>query len=200
MIQAFGTFIDVIVCTASAIVILLYTNRVFPAYNFSEVLSPEALETIKGAPLVSDALSSTFLGSAAPFILSVLMTIFAFGTLISHYANCETNIRHITQKPVVLKIVTVVLLLVIFVFTQLKMGAAWNVTDIIQAILCLCNVTVIVILSKYAFQALRDYFKQKRDGIKSPVFRAETLSNTKGVTCWNGDAPHSDENGLKKEP
>lgn len=189
LIQAFGTIIDVIVCTASAFVILIYTNRAFPDYNFSEVLSPAELEHLKGSPLVSDALSATFLGDAAPFVLSILMVVFAFGTMIAHYANCETNVRQITQKPIVLKIFTAFLLITVFIFTQLNMGAAWNLTDIVQGILCLCNIVVIVLLSRHAFTALRDYFRQKKNGVTEPGFAAETLSDTKGVTCWNGNVP-----------
>ena len=185
LIQSFGTLIDLIVCTASAFVVLIYTNAVIPNYNFSEVLTPAELEGIKGAPLVSDALSATLLGDAAPYIFSVLLSIFAFGTLISHYAICETNVKNITQNPIVLKVITVFLLVAVFIFTQLNMGTAWNVTDIIQAVLCLCNITVVLLLSRYAFQAIRDYFRQKRNGVESPVFKAETLSNPRGVTCWN---------------
>ncbi|MDO5847029.1 MAG: alanine/glycine:cation symporter family protein [Methanocorpusculum sp.] len=198
LIQAFGTIIDVIVCTASAFVILIYTNRVFPGYNFSEVLSPAELEQIKGAPLVSDALSATFLGNAAPFVLSVLMVVFAFGTMIAHYANCETNVRQITQKPVVLKIFTVLLLIAVFVFTQLNMGAAWNITDIVQGVLCICNVVVILLLSRHVFTALRDYFGQKKNGVTEPEFIAETLTNTKGVTCWSGNVPDAGQEKQEK--
>ena len=192
LIQALGTFVDILICTASGLVILLYTNQVYPNYNFTELgLSAAELDSLKGAPLVSDALSSTFLGPAAPFILTIFLLTFAFSTLISHYFTCEANISYITQKPIVMKIVRILLIVSVFIFSQLSLGVVWDITDTVQAVLCICNLAALIFLSKYAFEALRDYFKQKKDGVKEPVFTADVLSNGKGVTCW--DAKREDE-------
>lgn len=188
LIQAFGTWLDIIVCTASAIIILLYTNRVYPDYNFTELgLSAEAFDALKGAPLVSDALSATFLGSVAPVLFSAFMVLFAFSSLISHYFTCEMNVSNITQKPVVMKVVRLLLIGSIFVFSQFSLGAMWDVADSIQAVLCLCNLGVLIFLGKYAFEALRDYICQKKDGVREPVFTGDVLSNSRGVSFWSSD-------------
>ena len=41
--------------------------------------------------------------------------------------------------------------------------------------------------SKYAFAALDDYTKQKKDGIKDPVFYASNIKGLENIECWNDD-------------
>jgi len=184
--QAFGTLFDMLICTASGFVVLLYTNQVFPNYNFTQLgLTPAEFDGLKGTPLVSDAFSSTFLGDSAPFILSLFILVFAFSTLITHYVNCEANTLYITKKAKALFVLRILLLVDIFIGSQLSLGVAWDIADSVQALLCIINLIVLALLSKPVFEALRDYKKQKKSGILNPVFTVDKITRKKGVTEWD---------------
>ncbi len=43
----------------------------------------------------------------------------------------------------------------------------------------------ITLLGKYAFMALDDYTKQKKAGIKDPIFDASSIPGLENVECWN---------------
>ena len=50
----------------------------------------------------------------------------------------------------------------------------WNIADITMGGMTLINMPVIIILSKYAIGALKDYDRQKKEG-KDPVFKAKNI-------------------------
>lgn len=56
-----------------------------------------------------------------------------------------------------------------------RLAVAWNLADLMMALLTLCNLVVIVLLSKLAVWLLNDYREQKHRCIKSPVFTKEKM-------------------------
>jgi len=61
----------------------------------------------------------------------------------------------------------------------------WSLADVTMGLMTLCNLIAIVFLGKYAFRLLKDYQNQKRAGVKSPVFRKETLPEiAEDLECW----------------
>ena len=62
---------------------------------------------------------------------------------------------------------------------------AWSLADIMMALMTICNLVDISLLSKQAFLLLNDYLAQKSNGIKSPVFDKERIPQLKGkAECW----------------
>ncbi|MDO5844462.1 MAG: alanine/glycine:cation symporter family protein [Methanocorpusculum sp.] len=182
LIQSVGVFIDtIIVCSATAFVILIYTNVAYPAYDFA---AQGVAGALKGSPLVADALQTTFLGAAAPYVLSVFLLVFAFSSLISYYSMSETNVKFITQKKWAVLVLRLVIVVMVFVSSLMSMTLAWDLADTFQAFMGIFNMGVLFFLCKYAFQALKDYFDQKADGVAEPVFNPSCLSSQKGITCW----------------
>ena len=54
-----------------------------------------------------------------------------------------------------------------------------------MALITICNLVAILTLGKYAFRLLDDYRQQKRAGVKSPVFKRETMPDIeKDIECW----------------
>ena len=54
-----------------------------------------------------------------------------------------------------------------------------------MALMALCNLIAIMILSPQAFRLLSDYRGQKKAGIKNPVFKKESLPDIKDkLECW----------------
>ena len=77
----------------------------------------------------------------------------------------------------------VVASLVILLGAGLSAGLLWNIADITMGAMTLINIPVIVILSKYAVSALKDYEKQRKEG-KQPVFKAKDINLPDNVDFW----------------
>jgi AGCS family alanine or glycine:cation symporter len=61
----------------------------------------------------------------------------------------------------------------------------WNIVDFFMAFLTACNLTAIVLLGRYAFRLLDDYRKQKKQGIKEPVFHRSQIPELEHeLECW----------------
>ena len=68
-----------------------------------------------------------------------------------------------------------------------SLDVVWSIGDVFMALLTACNLIAIVALSRYAFKLLDDYRRQKRSGIKDPVFHAKEypeLSNDIDLDIW----------------
>ena len=182
LIQCLGVLIDtLVVCTATAFVIIMYTNVAYPAYDFA---AQGLADSLAGSPLVAEALSHSFLGAAAPFILAAFLLIFAFSSLISYYSMSESNVKFITSKKWALTLLRIVIVVMVFFSSIWSMTLAWNLADLFQALMGIFNIGIIIFLAKHAWTALTDYFNQKADGVEDPVFDPKILSDQKGVTCW----------------
>ena len=179
--QSVGVLIDtLVVCSATAFVIIIYTNAAYPGYAFTAAQQG----TLNGVPLVAEALEATLLGPAAPYVLSVFMLVFAFSSLISYYSMSETNLKFITEKKGALVVLRVVIVAMVFFASMMSMGLAWDLADTFQAFMGIFNTAIILFLGKYAFAALKDYFDQRGEGVEEPVFDPSCLPNQNGVTCW----------------
>ncbi|HJJ46714.1 MAG TPA: alanine:cation symporter family protein [Methanocorpusculum sp.] len=192
--QSLGVLIDtLVVCTATAFIVIMYTNVKYPFYDFAKQGIDSSLA---GSPLVSDALSETFLGGVAPHILAVFILIFAFSSIISYYSMCESNVKFITEKKGAILVMRIALVLMVFFSSMWSMTLSWDLADIAQALLAIFNITIIIFLAKHAWSAINDYFKQKANGIEEPIFDPTVLSSQNGVTCWppkeEEDIPNKD--------
>lgn len=63
----------------------------------------------------------------------------------------------------------------VFFGSLVSMDIVWNLADVFMGFMAIINLIAIVLLSKIAFKALDDYKKQKRAGIKDPVFDASSI-------------------------
>ena len=179
LMQSVGVLIDtLVVCSATAFVVIIYTNVAYPGY---------AGIPVSGAALVQDAMSATFLGAAGPYVIAIFMLVFAFSSLISYYSMSETNAKFITEKKGALIVLRVVIVIMVFVSSMMSLSLAWALADTFQALMGIFNMGVLLLLSKHAFTALKDYFDQKADGVVDPVFNASCLSDSTGVTCWSDE-------------
>ena len=74
--------------------------------------------------------------------------------------------------------------LVIFVGAGLSADLLWNIADITMGGMTIINMPVILILSRYAMRALKDYEKQRKSG-KEPVFHAKDINLPHKVDYWD---------------
>ncbi len=73
--------------------------------------------------------------------------------------------------------------MLIFFGAGLSADLLWNVADITMGLMTLINVPVIIILGKYAFRALKDYKKQRREG-KNPEFHSKDIGIKQELDYW----------------
>lgn len=172
LVQVLSVFIDtVLICSATAFLCLC--SGVEP--------TPQT----EGAPYVQAALSET-LGDFGPIFITVAMCLFAFTTLLGNLFYVDKGVNHlIGHEPGKAFRISyyIVACLVIFAGAGLNASLLWNVADVLMACMTLINMPMIIYLGKYAFRALKDYEKQRKEGI-SPVFHAKNIDLPHKVDYW----------------
>ena len=160
-IQTLGVFTDtIIICSCTAFIILL---------------SDAPLDgTVKGIELTQIALNSQ-VGSWGGIFISICILLFAFSSIVGNYYYGEANIQFITDKKIYLQIYRIAVGAMVFFGSLVSMDIVWNLADVFMGFMAIINLIAIVLLSKIAFKALDDYKKQKRAGIKDPVFDASSI-------------------------
>lgn len=172
LIQALGVFTDtLIVCSCTAFIIIisgLYT-------------SPE----LNGIVLTQASLQSE-VGVAGPFFIALAIFLFAFSSIIGNYYYGEANIRFMTKSRSVMVLYRLFSGGVMVMFGALAtLNLVWSLGDLCMALITACNLVAIIALGKYVFLLLDDYRRQKRQGIKDPVFHRSQLPDiANDLDCW----------------
>lgn len=162
LIQALGVFTDtLLVCSCTAFIILISGLYQTPELN--------------GIALTQSALESE-VGSLGPVFIAVAILLFAFSSIIGNYYYGEANIRFLTQNKTVVTVYRIFSAGVLVMFGALAtLELVWSLGDLCMALLTACNLIAIVSLGRYVFRLLDDYRRQKRQGIKDPVFHRHQL-------------------------
>ena len=68
-----------------------------------------------------------------------------------------------------------------------SLETAWNLADLMMALMTLCNLVAISILAPQAILLLKDYISQKKNGIKSPTFNKNMFEEKirKNIPYWD---------------
>lgn len=184
LIHTFGVYVDTwLICSATAFIILL---------NSQYVIGGE----ITGVSLVQYSLANIF-GHYAPHILSIIIFLFAFSSIVGNYYYGEVNISffkgHRAKIPRIKKIKNLMMFFRIGVITMVFLGSIaelkliWNCADLFMGLLCVINIFAIVQLAKYAYIALEDYVLKKKQGIKIPVFDKNIIPDKTGMYAWENN-------------
>ena len=112
---------------------------------------------------------------------------FAFSSLVGNYYYGETNIEFLNGSKVLLTAYRIAVLGMVMLGSVATIQIVWDVADLFMGIMAVINLVAIVFLSKYAFAALSDYVKQKKQG-KDPVFYADSIPGLKNTECWDKSA------------
>lgn len=168
MAQMISVFLDtLVICTATAMIVL--------------VSGVEGTAANAGTPLVQQAVQSMF-GSLGIHIITVALFLFAFTTLIGNYYYAEANLKFISEKKSVLLVFRIVALGIIFIGTRVSFETAWNVTDILMALVAIVNILAVFALSKVALRTLLNYDKCRKEG-KNLAFKAKDIG-LEHTECW----------------
>lgn len=172
LVQILSVFIDtVLVCSATAFMCMC------------SGVEPSA--ALSGAPYVQESLQAV-LGSFGPIFITLAMILFAFTTLLGNlYYVDKCLIYMLGREPgkVFMRFYHILASIVIFVGAGLSADLLWNIADITMGGMTLINMPVILILSKYAFRALRNYDEQRKEGVE-PTFRVKDIGLPHKVDYW----------------
>ncbi|TDL34925.1 alanine:cation symporter family protein [Jeotgalibacillus sp. S-D1] len=172
LIQTLGVFVDtLVICTATALII---------------IMSGEYLNGTEGIQLTQDALAFHVGDWAAAFI-SIAIFLFAFSSIVGNYYYGQTNIEFIKNSPLFLNLYRLIVMGMVYFGSVQSFGVVWNLADVSMATMALINLTAISLLSPLAFKVLKDYQRQKQNGL-DPVFYRNSIPGLKNADCWE-DGP-----------
>ena len=174
LIQALGVFTDtLLICSCTAFIILC--SGIF------------ATSDANGIELTQFALTDV-IGEIGSSLIAVLIFFFAFSSIIGNYYYGECNLYFLTRSRRALfgfRLLSGGVL--VFVGAIATLDLAWGLVDFFMAIMCICNLTALLLLGKYALRCLNDYRAQRRAGL-DPVYRSSTIPELADVTeCWPDD-------------
>lgn len=172
LIQSLGVYFDTwIVCTATAILILLYPDLQYGSGALS------------GIKLTQQALVYHF-GNAGGFFLTVAIFLFAYSSVIGNYFYCESNIKYLSKNKVILLCFRVFAVIVVYFGAVASLELVWNMGDFFMALITTINLIAILSLSHVVYAVTADYVKQRRVG-KDPEFHIKNISSDlSNIDCW----------------
>ena len=175
LVQVLSVFLDtILVCSATAFMCMCSGIEPSPA--------------LKGAPYVQQSLQAT-LGAFGPIFITVAMALFAFTTLLGNLYYVDRALIYIMKRQPskrFMLIYHILASLIILIGAVLSADLLWNIADITMGLMALINIPVILILSKYAIRAIKDYDRQRKEG-KRPVFYADSIGLPHETDCWKRD-------------
>lgn len=176
LVQAFSVYIDTLfVCSATAFMILFTGMYNTQAEDGSFIVNN--LQGVEAGPgFTQAAIDSIMPGFGAGFV-AIALFFFAFTTIMAYYYIAETNIAYLirgkNRKPAML-LLKLVIMAATFYGTVKTAKLAWALGDVGLGIMVWLNVIAIVLLAKPAIVALKDYERQKKQGL-DPVFNPKEL-------------------------
>jgi AGCS family alanine or glycine:cation symporter len=172
LVQTLGVYFDTfLICSITAFIILVST--------------PDLANAERGIGLTFDAVTGQ-LGSWSGVLLSVIVFLLAFSSILGNYYYGESNIEFITTKRVWLTTYRIFAVAAVLAGSVLTADLVWNTADGLMGIMALVNLTAIALLGGVAFKLLKDYSGQRRDGL-DPVFTRDRLPELSNVECWRDE-------------
>lgn len=168
MAQMISVFLDTLIICSSTAMILLVSGVEGNAAN-------------AGSPYMQQAVFHMF-GETGIHIVTVALMLFAFTTLLGNYFYAEQNLKFITENSKALFVFRIVALVIIFIGTHVGFEMAWNITDILMALVAIVNILAVFAMRRPVIAALKNYDKARKT-TDEPVFRAADIGLT-DTDCW----------------
>ncbi|MDX2377388.1 alanine:cation symporter family protein [Microbacterium sp. LRZ72] len=172
LVQTLGVYFDTfLVCTITAFIIL--------------VSAPDLTAAERGIGLTQGALV-TSLGGWANVVLSIVIFLLAFSSILGNYYYGESNIEFISSRHAVLVGYRILVVLAVLAGSVAAAELVWNFADGVMGLMALTNLIAIGLLSGLAFRLLKDYTRQRREG-RNPVFTRSLMPDVDGIECWEDE-------------
>lgn len=167
LVQAISVLIGVMICTSTAFLVL-----------FSQAYVEKKA---KALPLVQMAMDEYF-GPLGMHFVSIAVVCFALTSLIGNYYYAQANIKYLTNSKTVMVVFNICAVVMVFVGSQMNLKLAWELADVLMAIMTTLNIIAILFLSHIVTKTLKDYIAQRKEG-KNPIFDPKKLG-IKNTECW----------------
>lgn len=195
LVQAFSIFIDtVIVCNATGIMIIITGS--YNVFDGERAVVENVPGVEAGVAYTQTAIDSA-IGGFGPVFVAIALFFFAYTTMIAFYYIAETNLGYLRGTTggwpsAVLKIGA----MAITAFGALiSADAMWMIGDIGYGLLGWVNMLVILALSPVVLKVIRDYDRQRKQGL-DPTFDPAPLG-IEGADFWTTSrAPAVDADDL----
>lgn len=172
LVQTLGVYFDTfLICSITAFIIL--------------VSNPDLAGATRGIGLTHAAIVGN-LGGWSSVLLSVIIFLLAFSSILGNYYYGESNIEFITARRSALTAYRVLAVVAILVGSVASSDLIWNTADGVMGLMALVNLIAIALLSGIAFRLLKDYSRQRREG-RDPVFTRALLPDVSGIDCWEDE-------------
>ncbi|WP_408991009.1 alanine/glycine:cation symporter family protein [Streptomyces sp. 1268] len=180
LVQTLGVYFDtLVICTMTAFVILS--------------ANPTLGE--RGGADVTQAAFTSALGDWAGHLLTLVVFMVAFSSMIGNYYYGESNIQFITRSKHVMSAYRAVVIACAVLGAVGSVPLVWSLADVTMGAMVLVNMIAIIPLGAVAFRLLDDYLAQRRQGL-DPVFRKDRVPGLRGeVECWGA----SDQDAAPQE-
>ncbi|MEZ0366124.1 alanine/glycine:cation symporter family protein [Mycobacterium sp. pUA109] len=162
LIQSLGVFVDtMLVCTATAFIVLVAGPDVY---------DPAQAGAVAGASLTQAAVAAG-LGSWTTGVMTTVVFVFAFSSVLSNYVCAEANLIFLGAGDRAINALKVWTLIAIAFGAMAKLAVVWELADIGMALMAIVNLVAICLLGRWALAALNDFHRQSALGLV-PVFVA----------------------------
>ena len=159
ILQIFSVFMDTLICTSTAFLILASGVSISP--------------NNAGIYVVQQALYSQ-LGTFGIHFISFFILLFSFTSIFGNHCYSESNILYIFETNEILKFFRPLCIVPVFLGTIVKSEVAWNIADICMGLMAIMNIIFILKGSTQAINCLNNYSKLKRQN-KNLKFIAESI-------------------------
>ncbi len=175
LIQSLGVFFDtMLVCTATAIMILLYSGL-----EFGE-------DKVQGVAVTQAALNN-HVGSFGGIFLTIAVFLFAYSSVIGNYYYGQSNVEYLTKNKVVMTVFRALVVIMVFLGAVIKVETVWATADLFMGLMAILNITAIIGLAHVVFEVAKDYAAQRKRGL-NPVFRKSNITtDLSNVETWDDE-------------
>ncbi|RDU74141.1 amino acid carrier protein [Helicobacter anseris] len=170
LVQSLSVFIDVLVCSSSAFLVLFSSSFVAKGQELTAM------------PLVQSAMTEHF-GSWGLYFVTIAIVLFAITSLIGNYYYAQANIKYLTKSKIIMVLFQISAVAMVFIGSQMDLKLAWELADIFMGLMATLNIIAILFLSDIVLKALKDYKNQRKQGL-NPKFSAKKLG-IKNTECWD---------------
>jgi alanine or glycine:cation symporter, AGCS family len=169
LVQALGVYFDtLLICSITAFIVL--------------VSGPDFGKDL-GAVATQSALQDS-LGTWALHVLTVILVLLSFTTVLANYYYGESNLRFLSSRPAAVGIFRGGVVIVVFLGAVGSAALVWALADLLMGVMALVNLLAITPMLSRAALLLRDYTAQRRAG-RDPVFTRDRLPQLTGVQVWD---------------
>jgi AGCS family alanine or glycine:cation symporter len=171
-VQMLGVFIDtIVVCTATAVIILLAKNEL-------------GNESLTGIRLTQTAVSQ-HVGTWGSDFITIAICLFSFTSIVANYVYAESNLVLFKFDNLIGRsIFTTMFLSMTFWGANASLPEVWAIADLSLGLTTIINITALMLLSTTIIAVTKDYHRQRKT-TALPVFNKNNVKNIQGQLAKN---------------